>query len=144
MPQNLETTQRLPRAGLHAPHDELGLNLPTIWEDYCAAAMNSWDTHPQRPRSPRDHSTRLPNPGHHQIKKLATRNCITRSQGRHTTLPLYHRPQHRRTISGRFTSPRGPGNLVTKPYFNSTHKHHTYHNRRRRLPNYQPTLNTNR
>ena len=31
-----------PRAGLHAPHDELGLNLPTIWEDYCAAATNSW------------------------------------------------------------------------------------------------------
>ena len=31
-----------PRAGLHAPQDELGLNLPTIWEDYCAAAINSW------------------------------------------------------------------------------------------------------
>ena len=31
-----------PRAGLHSPHDELGLNLPTIWEDYCAAATNSW------------------------------------------------------------------------------------------------------
>ena len=31
-----------PRAGLHAPHDELGLNLPTIWEDYCSAATNSW------------------------------------------------------------------------------------------------------
>ena len=31
-----------PRAGLHAPHDEIGLNLPTIWEDYCAAATNSW------------------------------------------------------------------------------------------------------
>jgi hypothetical protein len=28
-----------PRAGLHAP---LGLNLPTIWEEYCAAATNSW------------------------------------------------------------------------------------------------------
>jgi hypothetical protein len=46
----LETTCRklwrlpkgFPRAGLHAPHDELGLNLPTIWEDYCAAATNSW------------------------------------------------------------------------------------------------------
>jgi hypothetical protein len=31
-----------PRAGLHAPHDELGLSLLTIWEDYCAAAPNSW------------------------------------------------------------------------------------------------------
>jgi hypothetical protein len=33
-----------PRAGLHAPHDKLGLNLPTTWEDYCAAATNSWIT----------------------------------------------------------------------------------------------------
>jgi hypothetical protein len=31
-----------PRAGLYAPREELGLNLPTIWEDYCAAAANSW------------------------------------------------------------------------------------------------------
>jgi hypothetical protein len=31
-----------PRADLHAPHDELGLNPPTIWEDYCSAATNSW------------------------------------------------------------------------------------------------------
>ena len=31
-----------PRAELHAPDDELGLNLPTIWEDYSAAATNSW------------------------------------------------------------------------------------------------------
>jgi hypothetical protein len=23
-----------PRAGLHAPPEELGLNIPTIWEDY--------------------------------------------------------------------------------------------------------------
>ena len=31
-----------PRAGVHAPHDELGLSLPTIWEDYCATAAISW------------------------------------------------------------------------------------------------------
>jgi hypothetical protein len=30
-----------PRAGLHAPHEEIGLYLPIIWEDYCAAATNS-------------------------------------------------------------------------------------------------------
>jgi hypothetical protein len=29
-------------AGMNAPHDELGLNLPTIWEDYCSATINSW------------------------------------------------------------------------------------------------------
>jgi hypothetical protein len=27
-----------PRVGLHAPLHELGLNFPSIWEDYCAAA----------------------------------------------------------------------------------------------------------
>ncbi len=35
-------TRGFPRAGLHAPHDELGLILPTIREDYCSAATNSW------------------------------------------------------------------------------------------------------
>jgi hypothetical protein len=29
------------RSILHAPHDELGLTLPTIWKEYCAAAINS-------------------------------------------------------------------------------------------------------
>ena len=33
--------KEFPRAGLHAPNAELGLNLPTIWEDYCATATNS-------------------------------------------------------------------------------------------------------
>jgi hypothetical protein len=31
-----------PRAGLHAPIEELGLNSPIIWEDYCGAAIRSW------------------------------------------------------------------------------------------------------
>jgi hypothetical protein len=31
-----------PRAGLHAPQNGLEPNLPTIWEDYCSAAINSW------------------------------------------------------------------------------------------------------
>ena len=31
-----------PKAGLHAPHDELGPNLPTTCEDYCSDAINSW------------------------------------------------------------------------------------------------------
>ena len=31
-----------PRAGLHAPAGELGLNIPTIWEDYCGSAIRSW------------------------------------------------------------------------------------------------------
>jgi len=30
-----------PKAGLHAPTKELGLNIPTIWEDYCGAATRS-------------------------------------------------------------------------------------------------------
>jgi hypothetical protein len=29
---NLPNT--FPRAGLHAPAEELGLNIPTMWEDY--------------------------------------------------------------------------------------------------------------
>ena len=38
----LRLPKGFPRAGLHAPYDELSLNLPTIWKDYCAAATNSW------------------------------------------------------------------------------------------------------
>ena len=34
--------QTFPRAGLHAPIEELGLNIPTIWEDYCGTAVRSW------------------------------------------------------------------------------------------------------
>ncbi len=31
-----------PRAGLHAPAEELGLNIPTVWEDYCGSAIRPW------------------------------------------------------------------------------------------------------
>jgi hypothetical protein len=31
-----------PRAGLHALPDEVGLNIPSVWEDYCGAAVRSW------------------------------------------------------------------------------------------------------
>ncbi len=31
-----------PKAGLHAPTEELGLNIPTVWEDYCGSAIRSW------------------------------------------------------------------------------------------------------
>jgi hypothetical protein len=37
---NLPNT--FPRAGLHAPAEELGLNIPTVWEDYCGSAVRSW------------------------------------------------------------------------------------------------------
>ena len=31
-----------PKAGLHALSEEVGLNIPSIWEDYCGAATRSW------------------------------------------------------------------------------------------------------
>jgi hypothetical protein len=31
-----------PRAGIHAPSEELGLNIPTVMEDYCGSAIRSW------------------------------------------------------------------------------------------------------
>ncbi len=31
-----------PRAGLHAPSEELGFNSPMVWEDYCGSAIRSW------------------------------------------------------------------------------------------------------
>jgi len=37
---NLPNT--FPRAGLHAPAEEQGLNIPTVWEDYCGFAVRSW------------------------------------------------------------------------------------------------------
>jgi hypothetical protein len=37
---NLPNT--FPRAGLHAPPEELGLNIPTVWEDYRGSAIRSW------------------------------------------------------------------------------------------------------
>jgi hypothetical protein len=37
---NLPNT--FPRAGLQAPAEELGLNIPTVWEDYCGSTVRSW------------------------------------------------------------------------------------------------------
>ncbi len=31
-----------PKAGLHALLDEVGLNTPSVWEDYCEFAVRSW------------------------------------------------------------------------------------------------------
>jgi hypothetical protein len=31
-----------PRAGLHAFLEEVGLNIPSVWEDYCGTAVRSW------------------------------------------------------------------------------------------------------
>jgi hypothetical protein len=143
MPKIWKLPKGCSRAGLHASHDELGLNLPTIWEDYYSAAINSWARIIKDQGALMGRNTRLSNPGRHQVKKLATRTHSPRSQGRHTTLPLHHRPQHRYNISCRPTSPRGPIHFVRNPILDSTHQRHTYHNRRRRLPHYQPTLHTN-
>ena len=30
------------RAGLHAMLDEVGLDIPSVWEDYCGAAVRTW------------------------------------------------------------------------------------------------------
>ena len=30
------------KAGLHALLEDIGLNIPSIWEDYCGAAIRSW------------------------------------------------------------------------------------------------------
>jgi hypothetical protein len=30
------------KAGLHAVLEEAGLNIPSVWEDYCGAAVRSW------------------------------------------------------------------------------------------------------
>jgi hypothetical protein len=31
-----------PKVGLHALLEDLGLNIPSVWEDYCGAALRSW------------------------------------------------------------------------------------------------------
>ena len=31
-----------PRDGLHAMLEEAGLNIPSVWEDYCGAAVRAW------------------------------------------------------------------------------------------------------
>ena len=31
-----------PKVGLHALLEDLGLNSPSVWEDYCEAAIRSW------------------------------------------------------------------------------------------------------
>jgi hypothetical protein len=38
----LHLPNTFPRAGLHAPAEDLGLNIPTVWEDYCGSATRSW------------------------------------------------------------------------------------------------------
>jgi len=37
---NLSTS--LPTAGLHTPTENIGLKIPTLWEDYCGAAVRLW------------------------------------------------------------------------------------------------------
>jgi hypothetical protein len=32
----------IPKAALHAPPEEMGLNIPIIWEYYCGTAIRSW------------------------------------------------------------------------------------------------------
>ena len=34
-----------PRAGLHAPAEELGLNIPTVWEDYSTPTKDTPHAH---------------------------------------------------------------------------------------------------
>jgi len=31
-----------PKAGMHALLEDLGFNIPSIWEDYCGSAIRSW------------------------------------------------------------------------------------------------------
>ena len=31
-----------PKAELHALLEEVGLNTPSVWEDYCGTALHSW------------------------------------------------------------------------------------------------------
>jgi len=39
---NLKLTPNFPKAGLHALREDIGLNMTSIWEDYCGAAIRSW------------------------------------------------------------------------------------------------------
>ena len=38
----MELIPSLPKAGLHALLEDLGLNISSIWEDYCGAEIRSW------------------------------------------------------------------------------------------------------
>jgi hypothetical protein len=40
--KNWHLPNTFPRAGLHAPSEELGLNIHTVWEDYFGSAIRSW------------------------------------------------------------------------------------------------------
>jgi len=35
-------TASFPKAGLHTLLDKVGLNILSVWEDYCGAAIRSW------------------------------------------------------------------------------------------------------
>jgi hypothetical protein len=56
-----------PKAGLHAPAEELGLNIPTVWEYYCGSAIRSWTQILRRGRA-RHRSQGLHAPSIGQIK----------------------------------------------------------------------------
>jgi hypothetical protein len=34
--------QTFPKAGLHALLENIGLNIPSIWDDFCGAVIRSW------------------------------------------------------------------------------------------------------
>ncbi len=31
-----------PKAGLHVPIEDIGLNIPSAWEEFCGSALRSW------------------------------------------------------------------------------------------------------
>ena len=31
-----------PKAGLHALLEDIGINIPSVWDGYCGAAIRSW------------------------------------------------------------------------------------------------------
>ena len=49
-----------PKVGLHALLEDIGLNIPSIWKDYCGAAIRSWTQILNEERIPRYHRPGLP------------------------------------------------------------------------------------
>ena len=103
-----------PQAGIHAPSEDLGLNIPTVWVDYCRAAIKSWTkilTH--------ERALGVNLQGHLytsriEIQTLPPRASIPPPQ-RPRHVPIGHWQERSHATHSGFTSHKSRGNLVRQP-----------------------------
>jgi len=110
-----------PKAGLHTLLDEVGLNIPSVWEDYCGATVRSWT-------QILNYEGALGVTARASIQRASDKfrqwpiEMAFQTQRAYAGMQLRFGPQHGHSALGGPPPHRRPGNLVRKPNL------HIYHN----------------